>query len=329
MSGNQSPPIGCRHKLVLVSDDRGHAQLITTALAELIEPPADAVSIFEVPEADPAVPAKYWRVDAYYIEQPDCNAIAAAVAALTANALPDLRYEEVPDENWVSLSQAALPPVVAGRFTVHGSHDSSRIPRGPLALLVDAGEAFGTAHHATTLGCLLAIDRLTRRRQIRTVLDLGCGSGVLAIAAQRALPRARVVASDIDATAVTVARTNARLNGTTAIRAIVCDGLPGNTLSGSRGYDLVVANILARPLVGLAGQIARAVYPGGTVVLSGVLNNQAREVLGAYLARGFALISHSRIAGWSTLTLRKRQVRARGVRAESTTRPRLHSASPR
>lgn len=296
----------CRHKLVLTTADRDEAYRTATALTELIEPPADAVAIFETPGRDNGAPPTGWRVDAYFIDEPDTTGLSQAIASLTAGARPDLILEPVPDENWVALSQAALPPVTAGRFTVHGSHDRVRIPRGPWSIEIDAGEAFGTAHHATTLGCLTAVDRQAHGRSFKNVLDLGCGTGVLAIAAQRAMPRARVVASDIDPVAVRVAAANARHNGATSIRVVVADGLPRPASGSARRNDLLIANILARPLIALAGSIARAVAPGGVLVLSGLLTWQTRSVLAAYLARGFRLDQHQRLAGWSTLTLVKR-----------------------
>ncbi len=299
----------CRHKLVHHTSDRGHALQTAAALAELIEPPADAVAIFEVPGDDTGAPPEGWRIDAYYIEPPDADTIADAVADLLGTARPWLVLESVPDENWVTLSQAALPPVIAGRFTVHGSHDRGLVPRGPWSILIDAAEAFGTAHHATTLGCLVAVDRLAGKRAYRRVLDLGCGTGVLAIAARRTMPHARIVASDIDPIAVRVAAANARTNGVTTIKSIVADGVPRGSATGIATYDLVIANILARPLVRLAPAISRSITPGGTLVLSGLLNPQAREVQCAYLARGFSLARHDRIAGWSILTLIKRKRR--------------------
>jgi ribosomal protein L11 methyltransferase len=295
----------CRHKLVLSTVDRDEAQLTATALAELIEPPADAVAIFELPgETADAAPVG-WRIDAYFIERPDADAIAGQIAALTGQTSPLLCLESVPDETWVTLSQAALPPVSAGRFTILGSHDRHRVVRGPWSILIDAGEAFGTAHHATTLGCLLAIDHLSRRKSCRDVLDLGCGTGVLAIAAARAMPRARILASDIDPIAVEVARANARANAATRIGCRIADGVPRPSSGRRARYDLLIANILARPLVMLAGAISASVATGGTLILSGLLTSQAREVKAAYLARGFHLRRHERIAGWSTLTLVK------------------------
>ncbi len=306
MSAQSALSGACRHKLVLSTKNDNEARRTATALAELLDPPADAVAIFEIPADDASAPPRGWRVDAYFIEQPDAGAVADAIAALDGIARPDLVLEAVPDENWVTLSQAALPPVIAGRFTVHGSHDRARVVRGPSTIMIDAGEAFGTAHHATTLGCLQAIDRLTRQRRPRTILDLGSGTGVLAIAAHRAAPRARVVASDIDPIAVEVARANARANSALAIRHIVADGMPSPRRSGAVRFDLLIANILARPLVGLAGSISGRVERGGTLVMSGLLVPQARQVRAAYLARGFSLVRHDRIAGWSTLTLVKR-----------------------
>ena len=310
MSVTETVPTGCKHKLVLVTTDRNIAHTTAMALTEIIEPAADAVAMFEMPGPLPTSPPVGWRMDAYFIDKPDAAGIAAAIAGLTGAAPPPLVLEVVPDENWVTLVQAGLPPVVAGRFTVLGSHDRGKVPRGPHALVIDAGEAFGTAHHATTLGCLIAIDRLTRRRHFPRVLDLGCGTGVLAIAAQRAMPAARVTASDIDPVSVEVARDNTHVNGTPRIRTMVSNGVPRT--AGNGGWDLVIANILARPLVALAGSIARGLAPGGVLVLSGLLTGQAQQVLGAYLPRGFALVRHERIAGWSTLTLAKRGLAKRG-----------------
>ncbi|MEI9900105.1 MAG: 50S ribosomal protein L11 methyltransferase [Hyphomicrobium sp.] len=206
----------------------------------------------------------------------------------------------------MAISQAALPPVRAGRFIVHGSHDRDRIPYGPRSILVDAGEAFGTAHHATTLGCLLAIDRLTRRRNFHRVLDLGCGSGVLAIAASRVLPAASVFASDNDPIAVEVARGNAVGNGAKGIRFACALGLDHPLLRGAAPFDLVIANILAGPLRALSGDIAAALRGGGLVVLSGILNPEAPAVIAAYHAHGFSLIERRQIGEWTTLTLSRR-----------------------
>lgn len=287
-------------KITAVFADRAHAYQIASALQDLIEPTPDALTVFEDG-------AKSWRLEAYFSQPKDARALADEVAGLLGGAPPPFASEDVPDLNWVAISQAALPPVAAGRFTVHGSHDRGRVPRGPNSILVDAGEAFGTAHHATTLGCLLAIDRLTRAEDFGTILDLGCGSGVLAIACAKALPKARIIATDLDPQSVKVAAENMRLNGVELRIATACAaGVNHMWLRQSPPFDLVIANILAGPLIRLAPEISRKVSGGGTLVLSGLLIPQAPQVIAAYRAAGFHLDRHDRIAGWSTLTLRRR-----------------------
>jgi ribosomal protein L11 methyltransferase len=277
--------------------DLGVAQAIEAALAGA-DPPLYAVTLFE---DGPGA----WRVEGYSQVRGDAEAAAATVAAEVADA-PPLQLEDVPDLNWVAISQAALPPVVAGRFVVHGSHDRGRIPYGPRAILVDAGEAFGTAHHGTTLGCLLAIDRLARNRGIRRVLDLGCGSGVLAIAAARAFTRAQIMASDNDPIAVEVARANADANSAGRIVTACAMGLDHPWLRQGAPYDLIIANLLAGPLRALSGAVASSVRRGGYVVLSGILNPEAPAVIAAYVAHGFLVLKRRQIGDWTTLTLRRR-----------------------
>ena len=209
-------------KLSVRTTDLGVAQALSDAL-EAAEPPLDAVTLFE--DGSGA-----WRIEAYSQSRADAEAAAKALRADKTTPVANIALEELPDLNWVAISQAALPPVIAGRFVVHGTHDRGRIPYGPRAILIDAGEAFGTAHHGTTLGCLRAIDQLARNGGIKRVLDLGCGSGVLAIAAARALPRAQVMASDNDPIAVEVARANAdalartmrKPDGGYRLKAMVC-----------------------------------------------------------------------------------------------------------
>jgi ribosomal protein L11 methyltransferase len=294
------------HKLTCDLDDRDAARSLAAALQELVSPGPHALTLFEQPGAEGAPPS--WRIEAYYDEAPDTAALTDQLVEVAgSSALPQLMSAPVEDLNWVAMSQAALPPVTAGRFTVHGSHDSGRVARGPNAILIDAGEAFGTAHHATTFGCLSAIDGLTRRRRFRNVLDLGCGSGVLAIAVARALPEARIHATDLDAQSIVVAKDNMRRNGVGArITALVADGLDAPALRRATPFDFVIANILAGPLVALAPDIRRAVVPGGMLVLSGLLVPQASEVIAAYVAADFLLVDHQRVLGWSTLTLVRR-----------------------
>ncbi len=302
-----------QRKLVIETRDRDLARTLAGALQDLIDPAPDALTLFEEP--GPAPEPATWRIEAYYEPMPDAAATAAALEAVLGKAPPPVRLVDVPQENWVALSQAALPPVIAGRFTVHGSHDRHRVPRGPNAILIDAGEAFGTAHHATTHGCLEAIDLLTRRRSFSNVLDLGCGSGVLAIAVARTLPRAHILATDLDAQSVVVARENMRANGAGArIEALVADGLAHPAIREAGRFDLLIANILAGPLIMLARDIAGAVRPGGSLVLSGLLVPQAPQVIAAYRAAGFRLDAHRRANGWSTLTLSRNAGKVRSTR---------------
>ena len=246
-------------------------------------------------------------MEAYFNDGLVDRDLAAELAPYIAAELPPFQSGSVPDLNWVAISQKALPPVTAGRFTVHGSHDRGRIARGPNAILIDAGEAFGTAHHATTLGCLMAIDRLTRNEVFRTVLDLGTGSGVLSIAVARALPHADIIATDLDAQSVKVAHENVRINGADQrIATTQADGVRHTWLRQSKPFDLVIANILAGPLISLAPDLARTVRRAGTLVLSGLLIPQAPQVIAAYRAVGFHLVSHDRVTGWSTLVLQRR-----------------------
>jgi len=286
------------HKAAAVVSDRGFAHALGGALQDLVWPAPVALTVFEEPAG--------WRVEAYFSEAPSLDGVERQLSEALGRPAPRLAAEPVPDLNWVAISQAALPPVRAGRFRVHGSHDRGRVARGPGAILIDAGEAFGTAHHATTFGCLLALGQITRRRAYRRVLDLGCGSGVLAIAAARAGPKARVTASDLDLRSVEVARENIRLNGLASrIRVYRAEGLSHAGLRG-RSFDLAVAHILAAPLSAMARDIARAVEPGGTLVLSGLLTPQAPVIIARYRAFGFAVERHGRVFGWSTLTLARR-----------------------
>jgi ribosomal protein L11 methyltransferase len=288
-------------KLSVRTDDYDLARSIAGALETILVPEPDAVTLFEDGNAA-------WRVEAYGTGLPDAQAVAADLEAAVGRPVPDVERQDIPELNWVAISQAALPPVVAGRFIVHGSHDRGRIPQGPNAIMIDAGEAFGTAHHATTQGCLIAIDRLTRSRRFAHVLDLGCGSGVLAIAAARALPRAEILATDSDPEAVAVAAANARMNGVGQRLAFICaKGLAHPWLRHAAPFDLVIANILAGPLRALAPDLAKALRRGGALVLSGLLNPEAADVISCYVAHGFRLSEHRQIAGWSTLTLDKRR----------------------
>jgi ribosomal protein L11 methyltransferase len=271
-------------------------------LLEAVDPAPQAQSIFRDDPADG------WRLDAYYDAVPAmASIVAAAKGLLPSLSEADLLLTPVPDENWVAVSQAALPPIAAGPFLVHGSHDRGCARGKRYAIEIEAGEAFGTAHHASTRGCLLAFDRLARRKSFRRVLDLGCGSGVLGIAAAKRLPAASVVATDIDPIAIDVARANARLNGVgSRLRLAVATGVDHRLLRGHRGFDLTFANILAEPLIAMAPRLSRLVAPGGSVILSGLLNSESRAVRAAYLASGLTAQAAMTLNGWAVLVLRRR-----------------------
>lgn len=283
-------------KVTIETSGRGSAREVSEKVSLSVPEPL-ALTEFENPAT------LGWRVEAYYDYAPD---IAALAVELGLGDDTTIAADLVPDENWVTLSQAALPPVIAGRFVVHGSHDRARVGRRAMAIEIDAGEAFGTAHHATTLGCLLALHRLIHRTSPRRVLDLGCGSGVLAIAAARVLPAARILASDIDPTAVDVARKNIHLNREQGrVRALCAVGLDHRELRRAAPFDLVLANILAGPLIVLAPTVALAIRRGGHAVLSGILTEQAMEVEAAWRAAGCTIVEKRRLNGWTTLVLRR------------------------
>jgi len=257
-----------------------------------------------------------WRFAAYLAAPPDEAALAArcALAAAAAGvAAPAVRLGPLPQRDWLAQNRRQFPPVSAGRFFIHGSSFRGRVPPGRLALTLDAGLAFGSGTHESTRGCLLALDRLAKRRRFRAVLDLGCGSGVLALAAAR-LWRRPVAAVDIDPVAVRVTRENARRNG---LAALLRAGRGGSAPAAGawRGhYDLILANILARPLARLAPHLARARAPVGRLVLSGILAGQGAGVLAAYRAQGLALERRLTLSSWVTLILRRAGPRAPKLR---------------
>jgi ribosomal protein L11 methyltransferase len=292
-------------KLTLDVAERNVAMSIAGALQDLIESPPEALSVFEEKANADAAPT--WRVEAFFTEPRDPATLTRDIEGLLGAPIPSFASAVVPDLNWVAISQAALPPVRAHRFTVHGSHDRSRIPQGPNAILIEAGEAFGTAHHATTYGCLLAIDRVAGRRTFHRILDLGCGSGILAIAAARAWPKAAIAGIDIDAQSIVVARDNAKTNRVGSRIDFVCgDGVGDPAIRSRAPFDLIIANILAKPLITLAPDVRRVADGSAIIVLSGILTREAPAVIAAYRAQGFSLLDHHRHDGWSALTLTKR-----------------------
>ena len=283
--------------------DEASARRVADALAERFE--GTAISAFE--GAD-----RRWVVEAYFAEAPDEQAVLACVtAALGAAAADALVFRAVESKDWIAASLAGLPPVLAGRFTVHGAHDRARVAANRIGIEIEAALAFGTGHHATTRGCLLALGCVAKRRRgfpngISGVLDVGTGTGVLAIAAAKSL-RAHVLASDIDAESVAISRANARLNGVQAFVECLHAGGLGHGCFGARApFDLVFANILLDPLRRLARPLSRLTAPGAGVVLSGLLASQGTAALAAYRPHGFTLERRIGLDEWVTLILRRR-----------------------
>jgi ribosomal protein L11 methyltransferase len=250
-----------------------------------------------------------WRVAIHCSTPPNRNALRALTAAAAGPvAAKALRFERVKAADWVRDSLAGLAPVAAGRFIVHGAHDRGGIPINRIGIEIEAALAFGTGHHGTTRGCLLALDRLckslSQRRGGRRILDLGSGSGVLAIAAARALRR-RVLATDVDLSAVRIARANARLNRVgTMVEVVQAEGVTAPSLRRRAPFDLVFANILLGPLLRFASPLRRLTAPGGRIVLSGIVPAQANAVIAAY--RPFALERRLDLDGWTTLVFERR-----------------------
>jgi ribosomal protein L11 methyltransferase len=242
-----------------------------------------------------------WRIDAFPVSVDEADGLRDHLALW-----PELKTttETLADADWLAMALSGLPPVRAGRFFVFGVHDRGRAPPNAVNLRIEAGAAFGTGHHGTTVGCLLAYDRLLKARRFARVLDVGAGTGVLAIAAARTGSKV-TVGTDIDPISVRIANENARVNRAPT-RFVTANGLSATLVRAGAPYDLVFANILAPPLVRLSRDIGVALKPGGVAVLSGLLRSQARRVLAAYVSKGFALERRLGRDAWATLILRKR-----------------------
>ncbi|HKX22324.1 MAG TPA: 50S ribosomal protein L11 methyltransferase [Rhizorhapis sp.] len=290
---------------------RDEAEALTLDMEPLVQ--LDPPPVLMTSEPDESRPAQ-WLLEAYFEGQPSKEAIEAvrALAPSAANAQPTL--EKLPDEDWVTLSQQGLEPVTAGRFFVHNMPDDP-VPPGKKAFLIRAGQAFGTGQHETTEGCLLMLDRLKRLgERHENICDIGSGTGILAFAAMHLWPRAYATASDIDPVAVAVTAENAAAN------AVLLGRTPGRlTLTAAAGadhptierrapYDLVIANILAGPLIELAPALSAILAEGGTLILAGLLQSQAEAVLSAYRKQGVRLADRIDNGQWPTLRLRKRPV---------------------
>jgi ribosomal protein L11 methyltransferase len=273
------------------------AEALSDAI-ERLEPAPVGVGVFEIEDG-----SGLWEVGGYFTEAPDRVGLALLEAVHGAKPFA---ISELPETDWVAAVKRELTPVAAGRFFVYGSHDADKVPDGVEPLLIEAAMAFGTGHHGTTLGCLCALDRLALAGfQGRRVVDIGCGTAVLAMAAARIWP-GTVLASDIDEMAIEVAKVNLRANGLDdRVRCVEAAGFAHTELQQAAPFDLILANILKGPLIALAPEIATHLAAGGKAILSGILNDQADEVIAHYARSGINLDDRSEIGEWTTLTLAK------------------------
>jgi ribosomal protein L11 methyltransferase len=285
------------------------------ALAEDITPLAllDPPPVLMSSERDPSKPDD-WRLDAYFETEPDAQSLMLLKAMVPSATGAEPVIEKLGDEDWLTLSQQGLEPIRAGRFFVYTPAHRDAVPADAIPLEIDAGRAFGTGQHETTTGCLIALDRLrTGGASFSDILDLGTGTGLLAFAAHRLWPAARVTASDIDPVSIEVTAENAAINQVRIGRArgqvelAVAVGMDHLRLKARAPYDLIVANILAGPLIELAPPIAKALKAGGRLILAGLLDHQADKVAAAYRRQGLMLSSRIVRGEWPTLVMRKRK----------------------
>ena len=265
---------------------------------ERLTPEPTGVGVFEVEDG-----SGLWEVGGYFIEPPEEAGLSLLAVAFGAKPFV---ISELPEVDWVAHVKRELAPVEAGRFFVYGSHDADKVPADSIPLLIEAAMAFGTGHHGTTLGCLKAFDRLVSGGFVAdSTVDIGCGTAVLAMAAASVFPNV-ALASDIDEVAVEVAEANALANNMTGrVKCVEADGFDHPDLAAAAPYDLIFANILKGPLIGMAPAMAKASAPKGIVILSGILNPQADEVIEAYVATGYNLLHRDEIVDWTTLTLER------------------------
>lgn len=274
---------------------------VLNALSDLFGDEDYAIATQEVDEAN-----EIWEASIYMTAEDEAE-IAARFEELVKADFPDLVIERevLPDIDWIAKSLEGLKPVRAGRFLVHGSHDADKVRPGDIGILIDAGQAFGTGHHGTTAGCLDMIGDVLKSRRVRNALDLGTGSGVLAIATHH-LAKIPVLATDIDPVAVRVARQNVRINHVAnGVRLATAPGFHHRIFREYGPFDLIIANILARPLMKLAPELVRHLSGDGTVILSGILASQRWKVIAAYNGAGLRHVRTTWLNGWVTIELRR------------------------
>jgi len=280
---------------VAITTTKSDAERIADSLETLWDPAPVSVAFHEDNGG------KTWTATAHYGGEPNLEAIKRYLS--DQNLPNDVKCARLPDVDWVAKSLEHLSPITTKRFFVSGSHHADQAPSGKIPLTIEAGQAFGTGHHETTLGCLRRIEDKLKSRQFNNVLDMGTGTGVLALAVAK-LCRQRIIASDIDPIAIEVARANAKLNTVSPyLKFVTAKGFQNAELKRCAPYDLIIANILARPLVRLAPDMRQHISAGGSVLLSGLLSHQEPMVLNAYLSCGFRLVSRLQIGDWVILDL--------------------------